>query len=532
MKAILRTLITLACFSLIAADDAELHSELLGDLTFPNTGKAEAQMPFLKGVAALHSFWYDEAAELFRQAQEIDPNFVMAYWGEAMTHNHPLWRQLDRDEALEVLNKLAPTPEARQAKTTDEKEKAWLRTAEVLYAEGDRKDRVKAWSKSLHEMSLRWPNDHEVMTNYALSVMCLADSDERDYTRNRMRCAAICEPIYDQNPKHPGVLHYLIHAYDDPVHAPLGLPYANLYAKTAPSANHALHMPSHIFVQLGMWDRVVDSNHDAFQSSINWVKRRKHSISKYDYHSFGWLLYGYLQQGRFQKARDVMGEMKSLLKKEDTRTMRGAYKAMNARYIVETGNYKHPYDLKKMEDLFPSGATGSSVFAIGLAAVNNEDFETANTCLERLEKSSGEEGSSAWKRISAQVDGIMALELKGLIAWKKGRLTVALDHLRQAAEKELEHPAPSGPVDPLKPALELYGEFLLETGDAEHALAQFEESLLRTPRRPASLLGMARAYKALDQKQQSLEMYRELEKVWAQADKDHPHLAEVRAALK
>ncbi|HSL83986.1 MAG TPA: tetratricopeptide repeat protein, partial [Thermoanaerobaculia bacterium] len=282
----------------------------LGRVEMAATGAPEARPWFERGVAALHSFWYDEAAKAFRQAREIDPGFVLAYWGEAMTHNHPIWDQVELDEGRAALATLAPTPAERAAKAPTERERAYLAAVELLFAEnGEKHARDEAYLEAMARLAERWPDDFEARTFHALALEGVAYGggvpDERRFSL-LMRAAAELEELFDDRPDHPGVLHYLIHAYDDPVHAPLGLRAARLYAEVAPAAHHALHMPSHIFVQLGRWDQAAASNEDAWAASAAWVEEDGLPLGHRDYHSLSWLLYAYLQQGRLAAARELL----------------------------------------------------------------------------------------------------------------------------------------------------------------------------------------------------------------------------------
>ena len=198
----------------------------LGRVDFPTSGKPGAQAHFLRGVAALHSFWYDEAADAFREAQKADPAFSLAYWGEAMTHNHPIWSEQDRDAALAVL--------ARAPKAPTERERAWMAAVEALYGEGEKPARDRAYAEAMRALHERFPEDLEAASFYALSLIGPALTNGKtgpDRDRDLMKAAGVLEVFFDRNPEHPGVLHYLIHAYDDPSHAALGMRAARLYGK-------------------------------------------------------------------------------------------------------------------------------------------------------------------------------------------------------------------------------------------------------------------------------------------------------------
>src|SRR5215212_3057099 len=231
----------------------------LGSISFPTSAKPAAQPAFLTGTKALYNFEFDIAAEAFQEAQKADPAFALGYWGEAMSYNHPLWAQQDLAAARKVLERLAPTAAARAAKAPAGKERELIEAADILFGAGDKLTRDIAYSQALGRMHAKYPADDEVAIMYALSLLGTARPGEKN-TRSAMQAASIAEDVFQRNPKHPGAAHYIIHSFDDPDHAILALPAARAYSAIAPAAAHALHMPSHIFVQLGMWDDVVASN--------------------------------------------------------------------------------------------------------------------------------------------------------------------------------------------------------------------------------------------------------------------------------
>src|SRR5947209_7231062 len=246
--------------SLVFTVPASAQSEV-GEVAFANSGPLEAQEPFLRGLALLHNFEYPDAAEQFRKAEAVDPDFAMAYWGEAMTFTHPVWMQQDLDAARAVLGRLGATPEARLAKARTERERDYLRAVEVLYGSGTKEERDFRYSDAMAALHQRYPQDVDATAFYALSLLGTAHQG-RDFA-TYMRSAALLEEVFPTHQRHPGVLHYLIHSYDDPIHAPLGMRAARLYGKVAPNAGHALHMTSHIFVALGLWDDVIAANERA-----------------------------------------------------------------------------------------------------------------------------------------------------------------------------------------------------------------------------------------------------------------------------
>ncbi len=274
-------------FVLATAAPLAAQSHRLGTIAFPNSGPKAAQPPFIRGVLLLHSFEYDDAAAAFREAQRLAPGFALAYWGEAMTQTHPVWNQQEVDSARAILARLGPTPEARSARARTRRERGYLEAVEILYGDGSKPRRDTLYSAAMGRLAAAYPSDLEARAFYALSLLGLSQG-----TRNvptYMRAGALAEEVLRRNPDHPGAAHYVIHAFDDPAHAPLGLPAARAYSKIAPGAAHAQHMTSHIFVALGMWDETVDANVAALgPNRPAWTPN----------HVSAWLDYAYLQQGR------------------------------------------------------------------------------------------------------------------------------------------------------------------------------------------------------------------------------------------
>ena len=299
VRTLVRTCFVVAC----CAVTTPLASQELGSITFPTSGAPAAQAAFLEGVKSLHSFQFDEAAVAFQRAQKTDPAFAMAYWGEAMSHNHPLWAQQDADAAKKVLEKIAPTLTARVARVRVPKEKAFLEAIDVLYySPGDKLARDTAYSNTMAAMYAKWPEDHEVATWYALSLLGTVRPTDKGFRRQAL-AASIVQKVYQENPRHPGAAHFIIHAFDDPDHAPLALPAARAYAGIAPSAAHALHMPSHIFVQLGMWADVRTSNIAAYRAASELNARMKLAEGREDFHTLSWLTYANLMLGNIAEAQ-------------------------------------------------------------------------------------------------------------------------------------------------------------------------------------------------------------------------------------
>src|SRR3954447_9368155 len=297
---------------LFASVPASAQTEV-GEVSFANSGSPAAQETFLRGLALLHNFEYEDAAAEFHKAQGIDPGFAMAYWGEAMTHTHPVWMQQDRDAALATLGRLGATPEARLAKAKTEREQDYLRAVDVLYGSGTKEERDFRYSDAMAALHLRYPEDVDATAFYALSLLGTAHHG-RDFA-TYMRSAALLEEVFPTHPRHPGVLHYLIHSYDDPIHAPLGVRAARLYGGVAPNAGHALHMTSHIFVALGLWDDVIAANEQAMRV-VNQQRGHHGQSAKTCGHYVTWLHYAYLQERRFDEAKQQLDACRQMVTAE------------------------------------------------------------------------------------------------------------------------------------------------------------------------------------------------------------------------
>jgi len=451
---------------LVCCADAHAASSRsrVGKVALHNTGNPEAQQPFLDGLAALHSFWYEEAADLFREAQKADPGFALAYWGEAMTHYHPIWRSTDTSSGRRALERLDKHAGERLERYGTEVEQALVEAARALF-EGDGEKSFTAVLAAAHE---RHPDSTEIAVFYALALQGQAASWGRRSEEDRHLIAqsgALLEQLLERHPRHPGVLHYLIHAYDDPEHAALALRAADAYTTVAPDASHALHMPSHIYVQVGDWQGVVASNRRAWAASEAWVERRGLSDSKKDFHALSWLHYGLLQQGDFEGADRVRETLRA-----NGGGHHGSYDSWTARRLVESEDWNL--------ELAGSSSRDEVRFARAYAAARRGDLRQARAGIGELAGSGRTE--------------ILRLELEGLVAAAEGKSERAVARLARAAELEEDTRIPSGPPDLVKPALELYGEVLIELGRCEEAAEAFERSLARMPGRRLSISGSER----------------------------------------
>lgn len=497
----------LAVTLLAVAGWTAINSQELGTITFPTSGAPAAQTAFLEGVKDLHSFQFDEAADAFHRAQKADPNFAMAFWGEAMSYNHPLWAQQDTELAKKTLEKIAPTLEARIAKVSTPKEKSYLRAVDQLYyAPGDKLARDIAYSSAMSQMYAQWPEDHEVATLYALSLLGTVRPTDKGFRRQAL-AASIVEKVYKENPKHPGAAHFIIHAFDDPDHAPLALPAARAYAGIAPSAAHALHMPSHIFVQMGMWADVRASNIVAYKAASELNARMKLAEGREDFHTLGWLTYANLMMGNADEARQNVETAKQVSDRNaGNRGIRDGYLGMRARLILETGKWEKialeapapaadpaHAAMPGMPGMAPTyGGSNTWIFIAGYSAAKLGDYASADAAEAQLRAARQKTEAGTSPQASKSI-AILEKELGAVSRFARGQKDEALKLAREAMELELDGPAPSGPPDPIKPAIELYGELLLEAGRGAEAAKVLELSLQRTPNRTPSVRAMQRA---------------------------------------
>jgi len=491
-----RILVLTAALTVAAAGPrAQTGTGELGTINFPTSAKPAAQVPFLVGTKALYNFEFDIAAEAFQQSQRADPGFALAYWGEAMSYNHPLWAQQDLAAARRVLERLAPTAAARAAKAPAGKERDLMDTAEILFGAGDKLARDVAYAAAMGKLHAKYAADDEIACLYALALLGTGRAGVSN-TRNAMQAAAISQEIFQRNPKHPGAAHYIIHSFDDPDHAILSLPAARAYSKIAPSAAHALHMPSHIFVQLGMWDDVVASNIVAYKAAVDLAEAKKLPRGREDFHTLSWLQYAYLQQGKIDDAQKCVDQAKAVADKDPAPNVRDSYASMKARQIVESEKWeKLALAAGPVRDGGAPEYDGSAayVFAAGASALNLGDFATANLAIEKLKamRTQAESGSNAYR---AKPFAIMEKELTAVLTFKETKDAAAAERLiKEATQIELSMDAPSGPADPIKPSFELYGNVLLELNRPAEAAAQFQQALTRMPNRRAALKGLERA---------------------------------------
>jgi len=515
----------LSCMFFVSCAPA-LAQQDFGEVAFANSGPQAAQADFLHGLAQLHNFEYDDAAAHFHKAQEIAPDFAMAFWGEAMTKSHPVWHEEDVKAGREILNRLAPTPEARLAKAPTEREKVYLRSVEVLFGEGSKEERHRRHESALAEVHSKFPEDVDGAAFYALATLGTAEQG-RDFA-TYMRAAAVLEEVFPQHPRHPGVVHYLIHCYDDPVHAPLGLRAARIYSKIAPEAAHAQHMTSHIFLALGMWDDVVKAN----ETAMGVVNRERQKTGKPPAmcgHINEWLDYGYLQQGRVADARRLLEGCRQNAEKAaaalsdpnnpahaamsgmtmmgmtPAMMLAGSYAGMRAHFLVNTQLWND----EVVRWTVPAGdfplPQASFDYTNALAALRRGDVAGAREAASRFE-SDGQRGIDWMKQqkmdesmISNIKDSVFICngELHALLAAAEGKTQEGVAELQRAVAKEHAMPLEFGPPPIEKPTDEVLGELLLQLNRPSEARDAFQTALARAPGRKLVVEALVRTDKEI-----------------------------------
>lgn len=480
----LSALFLILLLAAISIPELQAQNKLLGKIDFPNSGAQEAQADFIEGVLYLHNFEYEDAARAFRRAREKDPDFAMAYYGEAKTHNHPIWMQQDREAAMEILNRLGETVPERQAAAPTQREKDYLMTLEVLYGNTPetknltKEERDDAYMQAMKELHKTYPDDHEATAFYGLSILGTAH-EGRDFGIY-MRAAAELFDVWNDNQKHPGAAHYLIHSFDDPIHAPLGLPMAKAYSEIAPSAAHAQHMTSHIFLALGMWEGVVDANIVARDVQTTRQKELGEQTTVCGHYPW-WLQYSYLQEGEVGKAEQVLNTCYERIQGDPTGGEKWHFAVMRGHQIVDTENWSQA-DNWTSEYQTDSRAGVNYFFTSSLAAVKRGNLDQARQNLNKLMDTPESEDRNI------QMD-----QIKSLLLIEEGKEEQGLALLKETVQAESELPIDFGPPTIVKPSNELLGDVLMKMGRYSDAIEAFEKQLERTPNRRRSLLGKEKA---------------------------------------
>ena len=460
---------------LVASADAQ---PALGETEFENSGLEVAQEPFLRGLLLLHSFEYDDARDAFQEARRIDPGFAMAAWGEAMTHNHPVWQRQNLEAARNALEDV-------EIGRASERERAYLATLEVLFGTGDKEDRDDAYARAMADLAGAYPDDLDAQSFFALSLLGTAH-EGRDFA-TYMRAAAVVEDVFDVNPQHPGAAHYLIHAYDDPVHAPLGLRPARVYAEVAPSASHALHMPSHIYLALGMWKDVATMNERSYLAAKEGTDRRVQPLNGHGWHALWWWHYAATQLDD----RALANRLLALADDHFRSDLEGG--TAQAHIVRIASAHAAAFDaLESVAEILEGvpdqgGLTTRAIrwLPVAVGWLEAGETERAQTWLQQFALEVDAEDDASWSVRSALA------QLRGRILIAQGDLEGGLAQLRDAAEIESQAPLTFGPPAPVYPSNEALGHALLRAGQDSAAAEAFGRSLERAPNRRQSVDGLA-----------------------------------------
>src|SRR5258708_5420719 len=473
----------------------ELSTEEVGSVHFLVSCSKSVELSFNRAVALLHSFQYEQARQAFSEISLQDPTCAMAQWGVAMAHYHALGERGDTLAGRLALKKAAELA-ASNAKTTA-REKSYIEALAEIYAE-DGKDAAahsRAFEKKMGEVQTAYPGDSEAAVFHALTLSITAPKTDKTFA-NQRRCGEILEPLFQQQPHHPGIAHYIIHCYDNPVLAERGLPAARMYAKIAPASAHANHMPSHLFTRVGSWDESIRSNKKSAELATAAEATSSNGEARDQrLHALDYLEYAYLQTGQLKQAKAVLDEMNSLSPVPGL-TLTGDYAlaAIPARSVIELGEWEQAGALKVREGAVPWAA------AITWAAIGEGSARSGN--LDRAAKA--EQSLAALREATAKLSNVywanqIEVQRREVAAWiaeKTGNAGNAISQMRSAAE--LEESMDKHAVTPgaIAPAREMLAELLLLENLPKESLAEYETVLKVAPNRFNAVYGAARSAEA------------------------------------
>jgi tetratricopeptide (TPR) repeat protein len=530
-----RSALGLLLLGVLTADDQHHHD--LGSVHFPVSCTTAAQKTFDRGAALLHSFWYDEAEKTFSEVTRADPACAMGHWGIAMSLYHPIWAPptpADLKKGRDAVEK------AKSAGAKTQRERDYIAAIEVFYKDSDKmahRERALGWRNAVQQLSARYPDDREAAIFFGLALIGTAPPTDKTYASQK-QAAEILNRILPDQPNHPGIAHYMIHSYDSPQLAILALPAARSYARIAPAAPHALHMPSHIFTRLGLWKDSIDSNlASAAEAKKHVAKTLPGAASQDQLHAMDYLAYAYLQTGQDSEAKRVVDEA-AAVSKVDQEAFQTAYAlaAIPARYALERRRWSAAAALPVRPAGFPWSrfryAEAITYFARAVGSARSGNPAAARVEVEKLAAI-----QKALSQIKGEYDWSTQVEVqrRAALAWiahAEGNKEAALRWMRSAADledKTDKHPVTPGPV---LPARELLGELFMELDQPALALSEFEMVLRSSPRRFNTTYGAARAAELSGDWKKANERYSELLQLCAQADAQRLELLNARAFLQ
>jgi tetratricopeptide (TPR) repeat protein len=513
-------------FMVLISASAARAQEKIGQAHFPVTCSAAAQQEFDRAVAMLHSFWFDASAKAFAAVTQVDPGCGMGHWGIAMTL---LGNPLAAPPTPKALQEgWAAVERAKAAGAKSAREREYIAAIEAFYKDSDKFDhrtRALAYEKAMEGLHRRYSEDKEATVFYALALNITALPSDKTYA-NQLKAVGILEQVFAEQPNHPGVAHYLIHSYDYPPIASRGLPAARRYASIAPSAPHALHMPSHIFTRRGFWQESIESNRASAAAARNHFDQL---------HAMDYLAYAYLQMAQDLTAKRVLDEAIAIQKINVEHFVPGyALAAIPARYTLERSRWADAASLSLPASDFPWSrypqAEAVFVFARALGAARSGNAAGARKDIARLEVLRDALIAAKQGYWAEQVE-IQRQVAAAWVARTEGKNQEALQLMRAAADREdatEKHPVTPGPI---VPARELLGEMLLELGDPRQALKEFEASHRVEPNRFKGLYGTARAAELSGDREKARTYYANLLALCEKADTERPELKEAKAFL-
>ena len=524
-------------------------SEGVGTAHMETSCAPAVQARFDRALAVLHNFWYARALTLFQEIQRADPECAMAYWGAAMTYNHPLW---DAPSSKDTAAAWAHVQKGLEARSQDDREHMYLLAVAALYQDGGagtKQSRDEAYRDQMAATQAKYP-DAETTLFYGLSIIGTIREGTKGFEMQG-RAIALFESVYRHDNQHPGVLHYLIHAYDDPVHAETGVSVARAYARTAAAVPHAYHMPSHIFTRLGYWDEAATANERAWRISSEDVTQAGEPGALRDFHSLNYLSYNYLQLGRYEDARKAVDlfaaeyaatpKCKTAPDSQDlqARHVRGrtifalpdrvlyGYFDTLARFIVESEAWSEVPSLPLVAP--SSDFVVMKLHLEAMAAASRKDAATAKVKAAEMLTRASVAGQHPFVQ---QILTMQAREAAAAAAHAAGDAAGTVREMDAAVAIEDSIDSLSQPPYPIIPVHELYGSLLMDMGRPAEARKHFEEALRRTPGRPKAILGIARAAEAMGDTATARAQYARLIDMWKSADHDRPELREARRFLR